>query len=111
MQLALVESSFEKANNKEKLQMNNWIAFQKYSTNQGELVMDGGSRSIPIAILVTALNKVCAGSISDKQLATIVARQQYPSKAMLSWNQFNGLCYEIYHFSHYLYHIPRAGLL
>jgi hypothetical protein len=99
------ESSFEKANNKEKLQMNNWIAFQKYSTNQGELVMDGGSRSIPIAILVTALNKVCAGSISDKQLATIVARQQYPSKAMLSWNQFNGLCFEIYHLNQGNFHL------
>ena len=90
-------SNFEKVNNEDMLRMNAWNAFQKYSVDQGDLVMDGGSRGIPVAVLVTALGKVCAQSITEKNLASIVARQQYPSKAMLSWKDFLGLCLEIYY--------------
>lgn len=91
------QSRFETINEEEMLKMNAWSAFQAFSTTQGELVMDGGSRGLPIALLVEALTRVGAGSLSEKALVAIVARQCYPSKAMLSWNEFQGLSHEIFH--------------
>ena len=90
------ESQFEKATEEEILKMNAWIAFKKYGTEQGDLAMDGGSRGIPVSVLPEALQKV-AKSIPMTELAALVARQQYPSKALLKWQEFNGLVHEIYH--------------
>ena len=76
--------------------INAWVAFKKYGTKQGDLMMDGGSMGIPVSLLPEALQKV-AKSIPIAELSAIVARQQYPSKALLKWQEFSGLVHEIYH--------------
>ena len=91
------QSRFENLGEVEMLKINAWNAFRAYSSTQGDLVIDGGSRGLPIAILVEALSKVSAGTLSEKDLVAIVARQSYASKAMLSWREFQSLCFEIFH--------------
>ena len=59
-------------------------------------MMDGGSMGIPVSLLPEALQKV-AKSIPIAELSVIVARQQYPSKALLKWQEFSNLVHEIYH--------------
>ena len=78
--------------------MNAWAAFNKYSIGQGDLRMDGGSRGIPVQQLPEALSRV-ARSIPIIELSMIVARQQYPSKSVLKWQEFCSLAYEIFHFN------------
>ena len=90
------ESQFEEANEENLLKMNAWIAFKKYGTKQGDLAMDGGSTGLPVSMLPEALQKV-ARSIPMAELMALVARQHYPSKALLKWQEFNSLVHEIFH--------------
>ena len=67
------ESQFRMASEEEILKMNAWVAFKRYGTKQGDLMMDGGSMGIPVSLLPEALQKV-AKSIPIAELSVIVYR-------------------------------------
>jgi len=85
------ESQFKSLSEDAKLRINCWNAFKAFSTEQGDLVMDGGTRGLPVGMLATAIRKV-SKAIPPNELARRIQLQQFPSKAILSWREFEKFC-------------------
>ena len=79
----------------QRLTTNCWEAFQACALHQGDYPMDGGSKGIPVASLVSAIRRV-SKSLSPQELTVIVHERQYPSNAFLSFKEFQSLILSLF---------------
>jgi hypothetical protein len=88
-------SQFNTLSNEEKLLVNIWNAFKKYSVQQGDNPCDAGSRSIPVQSLVSAVLSI-SKTLPPAEVIEIVRSRQYASNAMLSMQEFRAFIESIF---------------
>jgi len=80
-------SQFNSLSDSERLSVNIWNAFKKYSLEQGDKPCDAGSRGLPVDALLSSVLSI-SKSLSPVEVSEIIRSRQFPSNAMLSLPEF-----------------------